>query len=694
MRWQLALVVTVELIALAAVIVLSRRRIQQWRVRRAMAAAQPFASRSRRLAVSLIGAIVTALFVVPIGGSAYAIGDCKDAPRVERPTYGLVSTVDSRVAAVDSANKPVQGTAGTPYGDYGYAGLTWQTYDLGCGGDARDPVTAATTWAANQLFNVAKFEVAIFNGLHYALLDNNSFDWLDRLTTSISSTLFGGIFTPWIGFVLLILAVMLFGYAARSDLAGLSRRASWAIIALTFAASAAATPLVFETFVRSTVVDLSNDAANGLLQTSDAHNGVPDYLVNDIIYPAWQKGQFGATDNTAAKTYSATLLAAKACSKVEDKAKCDTDSKKKAFGSVASDIGDKSGDGGDAYHVLQGRSDTRISASAQALLSATIATSFQVVALLILALSILTVAIMVLLGAAIGLLAVLNPDTMRGIFRVFGTALINAVIMAIFAGLHARIVLWVTSQSNIPWILQEVGLALVTVLMLIIAQPIKRAKAMLRGVLDTVGGTSSTSGLLGRRDSDKQATPSQEYWQKQRENDYQDAHPTGPQHQRDQSVPEEHSNSIGHMSAGSADGNRMADQSEGGSGGTQQAIGWAANATPQGQAVLVAAQAGHELQGSLADHARPEPEAESPGVSEGMARGPVAAIGPSSSAADDWYRPEQSDSGPDAAPTVQQHDGTAYVITEAPAVEDPYVPDRSEVNQPAELHAVGSDGPL
>jgi hypothetical protein len=77
-----------------------------------------------------------------------------------------------------------------------------------------------------------------------------------------------------------------------------------------------------------------------------------------------------------------------------------------------------------------------------------------------------------------------------------------------------------------------------------------------------------------------------------------------------------------------------------------------------------------------------------------MARGPVAAIGPSSSATDDWYRPEQSDTGPDVAPAVREPDGTAYVITEAPAVEEPYLPDLSEVREPAELHEVGSDGPV
>jgi hypothetical protein len=53
--------------------------------------------------------------------------------------------------------------------------------------------------------------------------------------------------------------------------------------------------------------------------------------------------------------------------------------------------------------VLQGRSDARISASARALLSATVATSLQVVALL--------------------MLAVLDPNMMCGIFRVFCAAL-------------------------------------------------------------------------------------------------------------------------------------------------------------------------------------------------------------------------------------------------------------------------------
>jgi hypothetical protein len=674
MPWQLTGFVLAELVALGTLGVLLIRRLRAWRAARAIGERQP---QLRRRIATVLSLAVIGVFVLPIGSSAYALGisDCKDAPRVEQPTDGLVASLDSGVSDL-AGSLPAQGQPGTPYGDYGYAGMTWQTYDLGCGGDARDPVAAATTWAANQLFNVAKLEVALFNGTHYALLDNGSFDWLDQLTTSLGNVLFDGIFTPWVGLALLMLAILLFSYAARQDLAGLSRRVAWGIIALTFAAATAATPLVYETFVRSTVVDLSNDASNGLLSDSSGRNAVPDYLVNGVLYPAWQKGQFGSTTNYAAKTYSSQLLATKACSKAELHAKCDTGKKKSAFKSTAGRIGDDSGDGGDAYHVLQGRSDARMSAAAQALVSATIATSFQIVALIVLALSILTVAIMVILGGVVGLLAIVNPDTMRGVFRVFGTALINAVIMAIFAGIHARVVLWVTAQSSIPWILQEVGLALVTVLLLIIAQPFKRAKTMLSAVLDTVGGTGSPSGLLGRRNAEKPATPVDEYWQRQRQADYQ----AEPAHQRDTTIPEERTGG-GHLPQVMGATPSPADHPA-----AMKAVGWAANAMPEAKAALVATERGQELAGTLGIESAKAPEAGSPVRAELVSSqhtGPEAASGREQ---EDWHRATPDGGDPELVSHVAGE--SVHVITTASvAVEEPYRPERGSAGDREEAYA-------
>jgi hypothetical protein len=622
-----------------------------------------------RTLLALVVVLVVSVVIAPVGSAAFALGDCKNTPQVEDPGQGLVSSLDSKVTATGDAR---QGTAATPYGTYGYAGMTWQTYDLGCGGDARDPVTAMTTWVANELFNIAKAEVALFNGLHYALSDAASFAWLDQLTSSLSSTLFNGIFVPWVGLALLVLAVLLFGYAARADFAGLSRRAAWGLVALTFAAGTASTPLVFETFVRSTVIDLSNDAANGMLSDATSRDAVPDYLVNSVIYPAWVAGEFGSPTSTIAQQNATKLLDAKACTKDQAATTCNRDRKKDDFKKVASNIGDAKGDGGAAYDVLQGRSESRPSAAAKALTSATIATSFQIVALAILILSVLTVAVMVLLGGVVGLLAVVNPDTMRNVFRVFGTALINAVVMAVLAGIHARMVLWVTSQPGIPWILQELGLALFTVLLLMIAQPVKRAKTMLHAVLDTVGGTGSVSGMLGRRGSERPATGAQRVEKEIHDQQSAEPAPAGD-------VPE----------AAPPIVYQRVDPDPGPGGGAAQAVaaratGWALNATPQGRAALIAADGYRQIQGAITGHTDPDsgagsgPDTSTPASLDGPPRAP-AGIGTgtvplsyarSDDPRDDWYRPDGDELPPDLSGEFRTGRGAA-VITDAP-VEDFY----------------------
>ncbi len=725
----IGLAVAANLILLLAASMLGRHRWRQWRHARAATRAERKVRHRRRRALAVVLVITGWMIVLP-NTTAYALSDCKDAPGVETPADGLVARIDSHVGDLDSNNQPTQGQPGTPYGDYGYAGMTWQTYDLGCGGDSRAPVAAGETAVSNWVFDVAKLEVATFNGVHYALANPASFNWLDDFVNNISADMFQGVFAKWVGLVLTVLAIILLGYAGRADLAGLSRRAAWAIIALTFASTTAITPLVWEQFVRGTVVDLSNDASSGFFKDARSADALPDYFTNGIIYPQWQVGEFGHTDNDAAKRYSMQLLAAKACSKTEMRTGCDTKAKQSDFKKVAGQIGDL--DGTYAYQTLKGDGDARPSAAATAVASVSAAGIFQVVALIVLLFSILIVAFMVILGPLLGLLAVLNPETMRGVFRALGAALVNTIVMGIMAGIHARLVLWITG-ANIGFLLTETSILLISILMLMLAQPIRRMRTMLRAVMETVGGTMTASDMLGRSQY-RDHRPSDQYLLDQRaqpddtpsDPKPDESNPTKPTVPEQFTNPDESSSPVS-LTKGLGDpgfggsstlgtpgsagfAGALGAGSGGGAGTGAAAAGGSAAGIAQASPHARIALAGAELVGALSKELGPAaPEAEQPSVTEHMPNmrpgESIATPGGSSGRqpVDDWYRPDAGDSaqGLSAAPTHSGPDGeTIHSLTSRTplATTEPlYLPDPShEADQTAQVGQVpeADHGPI
>lgn len=108
-------------------------------------------------AVVMVSAIL-ALQVV-IGAPAHA-QSCNDAPNPERPGAGMVGALDPPVG---------NGLPGSPYLDYGYAGMVWHYHQANC---SIVPNASATldTWAGNELFSIGKNIVGATNALHYTVM--------------------------------------------------------------------------------------------------------------------------------------------------------------------------------------------------------------------------------------------------------------------------------------------------------------------------------------------------------------------------------------------------------------------------------------------------------------------------------------------------------------------------------------------
>src|SRR6185369_16757134 len=91
-----------------------------------------------RVTTKVLGVFVLAaatLFVAPGSASALPIvGGCTTPPAPESPQQGISGFFMSKPNPLPPAEDPFAANAKTtPFEQYGLAGLSWYTYDLGCG---------------------------------------------------------------------------------------------------------------------------------------------------------------------------------------------------------------------------------------------------------------------------------------------------------------------------------------------------------------------------------------------------------------------------------------------------------------------------------------------------------------------------------------------------------------------------------
>ncbi|MBF6422354.1 hypothetical protein IU436_27335 [Nocardia farcinica] len=233
---------------------------------------------------------------------------CKEAPQPELPKAALPSVFDA-----SSAERPEPQNANpTGYQTYGWAGLSWHTYDLGCGEDlVRAPgavldtrygntfltvgksITAAAFWLDDQTKTGKAAEQA---GVSSALAQ------FDRIVTSVSKGMFG-VYSTWIGVGLAVAASIMAWHALKSDTAKVTKTAGVAMAAMALGALMVGAPqkaiqvaddtlgsLITET--QDEIFSVSIDDGGGTLG-----QGVHDprnVLLDRILYEDIKKGWFGA----------------------------------------------------------------------------------------------------------------------------------------------------------------------------------------------------------------------------------------------------------------------------------------------------------------------------------------------------------------------------------------------------------------
>jgi hypothetical protein len=472
--------------------------------------------RIARAAIALLVALFVVLLAAP-GASAIPIPglpDGKDAPTPEVPGRGVVGFFESAPEELPPPGDPWAPNSNTTiYEQYGYAGLRFNTYDLGVGPDlVRSPDASIGTSVANWLFTFPKAAVAATGAVIGAAFEPDFLGVFDPLITNVVETLRTAVFEQWIFLTIAAVGLLLIWRARHAALASSAAAVGWALLVLVLATLVFRWPLVAGDAADQTVTTTLGAVAGGLNGTApEARGSAATQAVagmhEALLYQAWLGGTFGDANSEVAERYGADIFDSQALTWREAQTLKDDpargreiiEAKQEKFQETAEKIKNEDPD---AYEYLTGsRSDTRVGYAVLAGFAALCAVPFLLVAGLLVLGALIIVRFGVMLFPAFATLGVF--PTMRslvtGIGNTMAAALINAVVFGIGAAVTVKgIGVLLSPESSLaPW-LDVILVLLLTVVMWVALRPFRRLSLMVSRNRNHFGAATGAAGGVTR----------------------------------------------------------------------------------------------------------------------------------------------------------------------------------------------------
>ena len=271
----------------------------------------------RRLVVALAVAalpLIVGVVAAPAAQALPLVPDCKSPPVPEVPGRGVVGFFQSTPRPLPPPGDPFAPNASTTlYQQYGYAGLRWNTYDLGCGSDlVRAPDAPMGTSIANWIFTVPKAAVAATSAVVGAAFHPDFLTVFDPMVTTVVDTLRRTVFDQWAALVLAAMGFLLIWRSRKASLASSAGAIGWAILVMVLVTVVFRWPLVAGNAADRMVTATLAAVTGGLNQTSgtpgSASTETAANLQNALLYEPWLGGEFGDANSAVAKRYGPAIF--------------------------------------------------------------------------------------------------------------------------------------------------------------------------------------------------------------------------------------------------------------------------------------------------------------------------------------------------------------------------------------------------
>jgi hypothetical protein len=458
----------------------------------------------RRVAVLLALLVGVLLLALPVDAADF---DCKESPTPDMPGQGLAGFFGPEPDTLPIDEDPfTSGASTTVYEQYGFAGIRWHNYDLGCGPDAaQDPEAVIGTAISNWVMNLPVAITALTSSLTAVAFEPTFLDVFDPMLTRVSTALHESLFARWVPAIIALIGIMLLVKARGMALATAAAAVGWALFVVIVTTALFRWPVEAGHFADDTVTTSLGSVVEGLNggRGQDAATAVASSVHDSVLYTSWLAGTLGSTDSETARKYGPELFKATALTWREaelvhsdpEAGKELIEEKKNRFGEIADTIREEDPT---AYEYLTGkRSDTRVGYAFLAALATILALPFLLVSSLLLIASFLIVRLAVMMFPAFATLGLFPAarGIVIGVGRTVGAALINAVIFGVGAAVTIVVLgLILDPATGIPGWLTLVLLPLFSLIMWAALKPFRRLTSM-AGMSGTsfAEGTSSLS---------------------------------------------------------------------------------------------------------------------------------------------------------------------------------------------------------
>ncbi len=417
-----------------------------------------------QLTVILLGALLIGAGPTSASQSIPGIPDCKDAPAPQRPGDGLPGFLDPAPEKPAPPGDPFAPNPATSiYDQYGYAGLTWHTYDLGCAGSLGDPGATADTMIGNLSLSAATWGIALVNGVHNRVAHPQTYMApLDSVVANVSDRIKAAIWGPWGGVALLGVVALLLWYSSSGQLSTVTRAAAWALLVLTVLSGVTQYPTRIAAFFDdavTTTIGQVNAATAGLTtlpNTAAPAHAQGSLLVDRILYEAWLRGELGSSESPAAKKWGPTLFKATAFSHDEarqaqnpQRAQELAEQKNQTFKDTAEQI---QREDPTAYVALQGKTNSRGGVGAMSLFAMLFTTLFRLVADVFMFAGLVMLRFLVMFFPAVAVLGVMSPMSaiVRRVANMAGASIVNVVSFAVGSAVHTTVISALLNQADTP----------------------------------------------------------------------------------------------------------------------------------------------------------------------------------------------------------------------------------------------------
>ncbi|TDC82326.1 MFS transporter [Micromonospora sp. KC606] len=424
---------------------------------------------------------------------------CRNAPVPSAPDSGLAGWFASRP---ESSKFP--GPKGL-YSDYGYAGYSFNTYDLdeGCASTILHPDYKFTTTVANGEFMVATAIVGASNALRERAWDPRAmWNWADPLVEKATKAVYQKVFSVFGIVTLCVVGLYLLWRSRQSDMSNAMTTAGWALLVMVAVTALAAWPVKSANIADGTLItslgvvheavgpaarDTPADQCDDPNPEACEDNRPPavrasDTAAESMLYRNWLRGVLGSADSETAKKYGPALYDAKSLSWEEtqklrqnpETRPATIKAKQQQWARVAEQI---SREDEEAYEYLKGTRDMdRIGSGFIAVLAALLFAMFDLTASLLVLLGFLIFRWAVIAAPILGTIGLLRPAS-AGLRRL-GNAVVAAVFNIAIFGTGAAIYLFavdlIMSTPTLPGWLQVVLVWLCGVVGWLLLRPYRR----------------------------------------------------------------------------------------------------------------------------------------------------------------------------------------------------------------------------